>query len=317
MRDTPAPVFIFSTPRTRSNLLARLLETHPRTGNSILYPLRAAYCAGIERPIPDSSVFATRKINEEETFQFAYDKLKQRLTEDQDEGLVPLVKDHILMATLPSVINSYCNRSLKEGLGCIIDPDGDNGFQFNDSTPEEVTNSTCLPEVFLYRIIPVITIRDPIRATASAMGIMLRSLGATLDEANLEASCTFKWSRLLFDYYGAKGGPAPIVVDGDKLVKDPQGQMKKLCELIDIDESGIQYTWEARIQVQNEEMHEDVFMGVLHRSTGVIRGNDAPLDLEEEVKNWEDEWGTEVAETMRGYVERSMEDYQYLRQHAI
>ncbi|EEB98422.1 hypothetical protein MPER_02071 [Moniliophthora perniciosa FA553] len=149
------------------------------------------------------------------------------------------------------------------------------------------------------------------------MEIILRSLGANLGEANLEATCTYKWSRLLFDCYRAKGGPAPIVVDGDMLVQDPEGQMKKLCKLIGIDESGIQYTWEAKTQVQNTEMLEDVFIGVLHRSTGVIRGNIAPVDLEEEVRNWEDEWGTEVAETMRGYVERSMEDYQYLLHHAI
>ncbi|ESK91482.1 hypothetical protein Moror_2614 [Moniliophthora roreri MCA 2997] len=232
------------------------------------------------------------------------------------QGLIPLVKDHVLLSTLPSVINFYCHKDLKEG-GPIVDSDDVGESHFGGSAANEVKNPTRLPEIFLSKIIPIITIRDPIRKTASAMRVMLGSLGADLDEAHLESSCILKWSRLLFDYYRAKGGPTPIVIDGDVLAKDPEGQMKKLCELIGIDESGIQYTWEARTQAQNTEMLEDVFIGVLHRSTGVIRGNIAPLDLEEEVKNWEDEWGTEVAETMRGYVERSMEDYQYLLQHAI
>ncbi|KAK7046015.1 hypothetical protein VNI00_007010 [Paramarasmius palmivorus] len=314
MSDTPKPVYIFSHPRTRSNLLARLLETHPRIGVPNMYPFRAAFCAGPERPLADFSVFATKDIDERETFQFAYDSLNSNLDQDLSKGLIPLVKDHVLLTMSPAITNSYCQRSLREG-HVIKDPDGTSST--DGSTFQPNGNPTCLPDSFLSRIIPIITIRDPIRMVASSMGVMLRDLGAKLDEPHLEASCTFRWSKFLFDYYQSRGGPAFIVIDGDRLVTDPEGQMKKLCALINIEESGIQYTWEPRRKPPNKEMLEHVFIGVMHRSTGIIRGKVPKLDLEEEVKKWEEEWGAEVAETMRGYVERTMDDYQYLLRHAI
>lgn len=49
----------------------------------------------------------------------------------------------------------------------------------------------------------------------------------------------------------------------------------------------------------------------------VLQETIKPPNLAEEVKKWEKEWNTEVAEKLKEYVELAMDDYDYLYIHSI
>ncbi|KAK1235402.1 hypothetical protein PQX77_001371 [Marasmius sp. AFHP31] len=92
--------------------------------------------------------------------------------------------------------------------------------------------------------------------------------------------------------------------------------MNKLCSLVGLDGSKIQYTWESKASYAtvNEQMREEVYLKAVNESTGVIRDEEKlkPPALDEEQKKWADEWGDEVARKLTVFVEEAMEDYNYL-----
>ena len=103
------------------------------------------------------------------------------------------------------------------------------------------------------------------------------------------------WLRLIFDSYknlyaengdlvlqysscgtvnGIEKTPRwPLVINAEDVVYSTQAFAGKLCDIWDIDESGVQYEWKA---TPKEEWPEDkIFSGffdTLLRSTGVLRG---------------------------------------------
>ncbi|KAK1221849.1 hypothetical protein PQX77_015319 [Marasmius sp. AFHP31] len=125
----------------------------------------------------------------------------------------------------------------------------------------------------------------------------------------------YKWLRMVYDCYKAlyesqgSNDVAPVVIDGDKLINDTESQMSKLCSILGIDSSKIQYSWDAADKFDSKLAEK--FIGTIGRSTGVIRQKDyrTPV-LEEEAENWAGEWDEKTAEKMKYFAEKTMEDYQ-------
>lgn len=61
----------------------------------------------------------------------------------------------------------------------------------------------------------------------------------------------------------------PIVVDGDSLLNDTEGQMTTFCEMVGMDASKIQYSWDPHYVKRNAVW--DAFTKVAEESTGVIK----------------------------------------------
>ncbi|KAK1235406.1 hypothetical protein PQX77_001375 [Marasmius sp. AFHP31] len=206
-----------------------------------------------------------------------------------------------------TVVNKYFPNSLNDTKAVIID----------ETRPSnaDVPNPMILPHSFLANLTPIFTIRHPIRMISSGVGIMFRSYGCGFDEPAMDLTRTFKWSRILYDYFRAIG-ITPIVIDGDELARHTEDQMNKLCSLVGLDGSKIQYSWEpkASYATVNEQMREEVYLKAAYESTGVIRDEEKlkPPALDEEQKKWADEWGDEVARKLTVFVEEAMEDYNYL-----
>ncbi|KAE9384094.1 hypothetical protein BT96DRAFT_789956, partial [Gymnopus androsaceus JB14] len=113
-----------------------------------------------------------------------------------------------------------------------------------------------LPDRIIASVSPIILIRHPAYTFHSLVRASAAVECNVLDPQFLMFS-TFRWQRIVYEfyrsYYSGLGGAKQseptnmegwqIVVDGDKLMEDPQGQMKKICELIGMDESLIQYSW--------------------------------------------------------------------------
>ena len=162
------------------------------------------------------------------------------------------------MTMSATLINSYVPDLLIDVKPVIID-DTRQTWSPKTDTP----NPMILPHSFLESITPIFTIRHPIRMITSGVGIILHTNGRGLDEPAIELTRTYKWSRILCDYYRAFG-VTPVVVDGDELARNTEDQVNKLCPLIGSDASKIQYNWEPKGRA-------GAYLKDLNESTGVIR----------------------------------------------
>ncbi|KIK64796.1 hypothetical protein GYMLUDRAFT_160542, partial [Collybiopsis luxurians FD-317 M1] len=185
-------------------------------------------------------------------------------------------------------------------------------------------NPTLFPDRLVATMSPVLIIRHPISTYPSYVRAS-SIFGASVFHAEFSLVGSYRWQRIIYDFYRAyydKTDPEgkrdwPIVIDGDKLVEDTEGQMKKFCELTGLTESGIRYSWDSAGR-PIDRVH-GAFVGTISESTGVIKGPDSSrvYDLEEQVKKWTAEWNEEVAQKIKEAVTSSMEDYEYLRARCL
>ncbi|KIK64798.1 hypothetical protein GYMLUDRAFT_39761 [Collybiopsis luxurians FD-317 M1] len=185
-------------------------------------------------------------------------------------------------------------------------------------------NPTLLPDRIVATVSPVVIIRHPIFTYPSWVRAS-SVFGGNVFDAEFSLVGSYRWQRIIYDFYREyydKTDPEgkkdwPIVMDGDKLVEDTQGQMKKFCELVGLTESEIQYSWDSAGRPPDRLL--TAFMGTISESTGVIKGPDSLRipDLDEEVKKWTAEWNEEVAQKVKEAVNSSLEDYEYLRARCL
>ncbi|KAL0565754.1 hypothetical protein V5O48_016265 [Marasmius crinis-equi] len=208
---------------------------------------------------------------------------------------------------------------------------GSDNVDLNSSLQKNLTihaNPTLLPDRFFLSFTPIITIRHPARVIPSYLRSLHSIEGHISDTEFLVAATSFQWERLVFESFKSfeearateegREARAPIVVDGEKLVKDPHGQMKKVCEALGLDEGGIKYSWDPPKMAANTRAAE-TFFGTFNQSTGVV--TDArfvkPLDMQEEVQKWAHEWDESTAAALEKMVASAMEDYEYLFQFSM
>ncbi|KAF9261019.1 hypothetical protein L218DRAFT_554015 [Marasmius fiardii PR-910] len=117
--------------------------------------------------------------------------------------------------------------------------------------------------------------------------------------------------------------------------------MIKLCALIGVDPTQIQYEWKPKVLCTelSEETRNDIFRQTLYKSTSVIRDEvrvtpyteslllsktyfvnqeqfKIPI-LDDEVRKWREEWGEDSAKKLKMMAEKAMEDYEYLSQFRL
>ncbi|KAK7049685.1 hypothetical protein VNI00_005716 [Paramarasmius palmivorus] len=194
--------------------------------------------------------------------------------------------------------------------------------------PFPVPNPTFLPDRLIKSLTPVFLIRHPGRVFPSFLRASTL-IGATVAGGNASLYLSFKWQRIMFDFYKAwyscpRGAESarpgrenlPIVIDGDKLIDDPQGQIRKMCQLLGLDPAPVQFSWEKKEKFESPA-HE-VFLSTIGKSTGVIKNKDSkPLNLEEEAAQWAKEWDKKTAQELKIRTEEAMEDYNYLLKESI
>ncbi|KAG7085946.1 hypothetical protein E1B28_003474 [Marasmius oreades] len=305
----PLRIFLQATPRTRSNLLIQLLSTHPSIAEH-QYPFSNAYHFGPERQFSrDIDVGETGDMEDfsGETYKHAFGKFNDLLQKIESEQKIALIKEHIF----------YMMHAEKtyECLGQAVSSSRTKPTV--DDAPS--TNLTFLPDNFLLTFTPVFIIRHPARAFPSSLRAHSRSTGGNVFDTDFPANATFKFSRILLDWYTARSpSKLPVVIDGDKLVDDTKRQMKRLCERLGIDEERIRYNWDSKEDHGYGKVW-DAYYEEIQNSTGVVRTKEtmgAPV-LEEEMKKWEKEWDEGVAIKLKEFVESAMDDYEYLLKQSI
>ncbi|KAJ3854580.1 hypothetical protein EV368DRAFT_80448 [Lentinula lateritia] len=266
------------------------------------------------------------------TFQAGLDIMEKTIAQAESEGKIAVIKEHTCFILDSNTLNSHvdCRREAKPR-PVIID------HQFDIRTYEDkeksvqyrelpLRNPTLLPDRMIATLQPVIIIRHPFYTFPSALRAS-SSYGANVLDPDFAIIATFRWQRLVFDFYqeycerepklSSGRGNWPIVIDGDKLISDTKGQMTRFCEIVGLKESDIRYSWDPHYVKRNAVW--DAFTKVAEESTGVIKTSDAiqPPDITEARKRWESEWDADVAQKLVEFVELAMDDYNHLLHHSI
>lgn len=356
INEPPKPhrLFIFSHPRTASNLLCKLFSEHPAMRSELYYFLFARQFG------PESqSQMTGKKVDElredyekmwkDLTYQGALDKLEKHIASSEAEGKIPLLKDHCWiitrteeaqkMLTLPQslppqpLIEDRMLDIPEENRSDIIK----NPYVDLNARP---VNPTYLPDRLLKTFAPVFIIRHPAKQVESWYRVT-RAYEMHPNENDFELAASFKPSRRLFEYYvelyrsGAKihqtGNSAadaptrlekwPIVIDGDDLINDAEGLTAKVCETIGIEHSGVIYKWdqtEIVLEGKAAPALEEAFYRTLWKSGGVKKNpNPNVPSISESSTKWAREWGDTVAKALVQYAEAAVADYNYLRQFRL
>ncbi|KAL0568021.1 hypothetical protein V5O48_013975 [Marasmius crinis-equi] len=338
-QPTHRRVFVWTHPRSASHLFYQLLKEHPIFQNIGSMSGFYAYTLGTDMQSSFSREQWQRFLGTDNetaakiSYQGCVDDLQKKVAEAESEGKWPLAMEHPCTLMPSSLVNSHLSVPGRETkpTTVVVDRMLDVGDQTESPLPADLGmyhNPTLLPDRFFFSFTPIITIRHPARTIPSWLR-SFHSLGGTLLDTEFPVFAdSFRWERLVFDSFmtfeksrAAEEGRevnTPIVVDGEKLVKDPHGQMKKVCGRLGIDEEGIKYSWERPQYGKGLEAGETI-MGAINRSTGVVADAryNKPLDVKDEVEKWAEEWDENVASILEGKVAAAMEDYEYLLQFSL
>ncbi|KAK1225434.1 hypothetical protein PQX77_011625 [Marasmius sp. AFHP31] len=315
-------IFVYSHPRTGSNLLAKLLETHPslsvkqypfldaiRLGPNKQFLRNTPELSEQEKTHPRSNMIFVCK----ETLQEGLDDMETWIREAKEEarihGKMIVMKEHAYQTMFAKTVNAHLDVPRKDlPIPKMVDHFLDVAEEKRSTSQAEaeallplpIPNPTFIPDRLFITLRPVFIIRHPARTIAS-FSRAATGFGATIFDEDSMMETQYKWLRMVYDCYKAlyesqgSNDVAPVVIDGDKLINDTESQMSKLCSILGIDSSKIQYSWDAADKFDSKLAEK--FIGTIGRSTGVIRQKDyrTPV-LEEEAENWAGEWDEKTAE---------------------
>ncbi|KAG7086336.1 hypothetical protein E1B28_002298 [Marasmius oreades] len=284
--------------------------------------------AGIKTPMMDG----LRAKHSDATFQSQLEEFECAIAEIESQGKTLVVKEHSYHMMYPHVTLDGVEpeeRPIAPFVDKQLDlPEAERESRAAVAPFFPIPNPTFLPDRLFATFTPILTIRHPCRMIPS-LKRSLETIGARFPDEDSSMDTHYKWQRMVYDCYKAwfstpegieaAGGASiakhlPIVIDGDKLINDPQGQMETLCRILGLDPLRIQYSWKAR------QVVHDAFGETLSNSTGVIKGKDGSdktVVLEEEMRKWTEELGEETADGLIFLVNRTMEDYAYLFERSI
>jgi hypothetical protein len=237
------------------------------------------------------------------------------------QGRIAMVKEPIYDIANPTVVAENINiagRTVGNVPHCV--DRHANGFKSLALT----VNPTVLPDSFMHSVHPVILIRHPALMVPSFFRISKTIHGARVDDEDFPINVTFRWSRLVFDYYrniNGNTGFRPTVIDSSRMLKSPHEVMPKFCAATGLDASQLQFQWNQVLEEQKHKVSEGTlaFRRDFLLSTGILKKGNIDSDpvLETELAKWKTEFGDETATVLGQYVQATMDDYEYLRQFAL
>ncbi|KAJ5461333.1 uncharacterized protein N7458_002885 [Penicillium daleae] len=329
---SPDRLFIFSSPRTASNLFMRILARpdqpkvflgDPADELVFLHPVVHLRDTGLmQKPYDDWT--DNEKAELKDKFQHAFNKLHNHMETARAAGKVTVVKEHASFLSEP-----LGREKLINGNGACT---GDLPWnvqlpeEYNSMPPNLAPNETVLPSEFLLTCFPTFLIRHPMLAFPSYYrafnGVKERDTIQIEDiQSHLKWTMTFKWTRNLYDWYtdvwakygAALNRPKPVILEADDIMGTEV--IVNYCKLVGLDPRKLKYTWEpvraselAPLSKQMRRMKD-----TLHASTGILKEKiSQDLTLEEEVSKWKAEFGESQASQLEEWVKAAMPDYEYL-----
>lgn len=219
------------------------------------------------------------------------------------------MKEHIYVFLKPSVVDSNLKTPRPPRLVPQLQP--------KDAEIRISTNPTLLPDDLMLSVSPVFLIRHPALVFPSWYKLSRAAFDADVDDSDFPVEATFKWSRILYDWYlkiwseSSSDTPGtqrrkPAVIDADDTMSD-RAALERLCHQLLLDPRHLSFEW----QVSTTELHP--WLSTIQKSTGVDMSKlSKGIDTQQEFVKWEREFGSHVAQKLLYFVELAIPDYEYL-----
>lgn len=232
--NQPKRIFIFDSPRTRSQLFNKVFARHPQL-SQVFHPFYKAGGLGPERltarfqqcqAADDVQLAMTQKPDMDvETFDKAFQDLVAQAQENEWEGMGQSlwIKEHVFNCVNPEVIVALAK-----------DP---------ASKPEPGKNITNMSDEFLDSLTPVFLIRHPALMTPSWYRAQKLTLREDVRDESFRVFSSLRWARLLFDHFCARAGEVPLLLDGEQMVAHPEAVIHYLCDRLDLDRAYAKFRW--------------------------------------------------------------------------
>ncbi|KAJ9605134.1 hypothetical protein H2200_010524 [Cladophialophora chaetospira] len=193
---------------------------------------------------------------------------------------------------------------------------------------EDTKNPSLLPWSSLKRFQITFLIRHPDRSVPSKYKFTVPPLSQTTKmKAFYQREIGYRELRLMFDFLrgcqqteGGGEGDNIVVIDAEDLLADPSAIVSAYCERVGIEFDEDMLTWnnEEEFQVASRllEKYKAYHVDALESRGFIPKAEPDKAEMEDQPKAVDDEWrdrfGEEGAKLLRGVVDESMDDYQYL-----
>jgi hypothetical protein len=174
-------IFIFTHPRTASNLFMRLFECHPDLSITS-YTFKDAFYCGPEPLLCRCSLPRNPQSSAPDaTYQSRFNQLQQFIADAEAAGKIPFIKEHLYFITDPQTVAAHV-ICLPNGTPRILSAkpvikDSTSSLSKPLTLPE---NPTLLSNNFLTTLSPVILIRHPAKIIPSFYRASRATAGATV-----------------------------------------------------------------------------------------------------------------------------------------
>ncbi|KAK5996009.1 Pyrrolopyrazine biosynthesis cluster protein F [Cladobotryum mycophilum] len=331
-RSQRRDIFLFSHPRTVSNLLCRLLSNQPGWSQSDYHFLKAF--SFMRNSLHGTTPFPDMTPEQREAVDGLLQKSFDRLQQARDTAVAKdenvFIKNHVIHIWEPSGLS----QSIWGGESAPPFPALPSSHHNGDGPASaQRTNPTVFTDEFLKSWLPIFLIRHPALVFDSWYRAERHSDHTNVFDQAWRIYTSFSYTRQLYDWFVANAstpaGPdeqqsvkvecsRPIVIDADDIIE--QRSIEKLCELCDMDPSIIPHEWEKSTPPAEEMKNglAEKLMKDFWSSTSIDKSkSSAGINMEEKYQKWKDDYGIEAAGKIYERVQEAMSDYDYLKSKKI
>ncbi|KAG8628247.1 hypothetical protein KVT40_004120 [Elsinoe batatas] len=331
--ETPKRNWLFTYPRTASNLLLKVLDlkSQPTTypGNGLFLPIMMTRQGQLMKGQLDPS-----KLSDEDrtALMTAYTNAINKITSAAPSDAPLFISEHACWITEPVArCKAMLGTSPSEDPWTVPIP----GFDPTHSP----ANETFLPDAFLLSFAPSFIIRHPALALTSMYRAQRDMYGPEMALRSIQAPwwhevTSVKPTRKLYDWYrsqfpqyevssngsGTNGHSSPvqwpIILDADDILTSPS-IVEKFAVATGLDASKLKFSWEPERKPGEKFMgpkFQERFSDTIANSTGIRQDKKAgEIDLAKEVEGWKEEFGEAAARELEKRLKEEMGDWEYLK----
>ncbi|PNS18743.1 hypothetical protein CAC42_5282 [Sphaceloma murrayae] len=327
--DSPKRNWLFTYPRTASNLLLKVLDLKNQPviypGNGLFLPIMMTRQGQLMKSgvTPLDSMTPENRTALMDAYTAGIAKVTTAASASPSTPL--FISEHACWLTEPVARTTAMlgADAAKEDPWTVPIPD--------IAPAHSATNETFMPDAFLLSFAPSFIIRHPALALTSMYRAQTDMYGPQMALMSLKSPW---WqevtsvipSRKIYDWYVSQfpqfdpAAPGvvswPIVLDADDILSSPD-VVRKYAAATGLDEAKLKFEWEPERkpgEAFRGPKFQERFSDTIANSTGIRQDKKAgEIDVAKEVSKWKTEFGDEAAVELEKRLKEEMESYEYLR----
>lgn len=328
----PKRLFLFTSPRTASHLMMKMLSLDKQPDLEYWPPETAEYffmsALGIYERLGQwhkhgHTITDEDKASCMEVYQLSADNMASFIQKAEASNKRVFIKEHVSIIMNPvarSKMVDAKNNTIKYSPWTV-------SICGNPPTLQSPLNETLFPDDFLLTLSPTFLLRHPALMFESQYRNWTELQTAVGGEAEvqnniLETIASMRPVRNLYDFYKrhfeARGESIwPIVIDASDIIQNPD-VLKEYCKTIGLETSKMVSEWEAYEIPDGEDFFVSTaikqMLITVAGSKGLVKDK-APTDIniDNEAKAWRHKFGEDAGAMIERWVRDAMPDYEYLR----